>query len=124
MADFSKLPDKLIHIIFDYANIVVFRYGKYMDRFNKLDYRYNIISNIPKPIWIGNHRYMIKHVIKNLIETKYLLYINIYNTNNNQYYLTRTTVIKHDDGCLETVEQKQYIFDQQGKYYQTVNYTM
>ena len=124
MVDFSILPNEIIHKILDYSNIVVYRYGKYMNRFDKLDSRYNMISNIPKPIWLGHHRYMIKPVIKNLIETKYLLYINIYNTNNNHSYLTTKTVIKYDDGCLETIDQKHYIFDLQGKYSQIINYTM
>jgi hypothetical protein len=124
MADFSKLPDELIHIIFDYSNIVVYRFGKYMNRLDKNDYRYDMIKKIRRPIWIGNNKYMIKYIIWDSFEIKYLLYIHTYNTGNNFSYLTRKTVIKHDDGTLETIDQKQYIFDLEGKYSQITNYVM
>ncbi len=124
MADFSKLPSDLINMILDYTGIVIYRYGKYMNRLDKNDYRYNIIKKIRKPIWIGNSKYMIKYIIWDSVETKYLLYINTYNTGNYYSYLTRKTVIKHDDGTLETIDQKQYIFDLEGKYSQLTNYVI
>lgn len=39
------LPDDVLHIVLDYADIVVYRYGKYMDRIPKDDRRYAIIES-------------------------------------------------------------------------------
>jgi hypothetical protein len=118
MVDFSKLPSDLINMILDYTGKVIYRYGKYMNRLDKNDYRYDMIKKIRRPIWIGNSKYIIKYIIWDSFEIKYLLYIHTYNTGNKFSYLTRKTVIKHDDGTLETIDQKQYIFDLEGKYSQ------
>ena len=124
MVDFSRLPIELIHIILDYADIVVYRFGKYMNRLDKTDFRYKMLRNNKNPIWIGHNNYMIKHVISHHDEIKYLLYIQTHKTINNFHYLTVNKINKYDDGTLHTETQIEYIFDLQGKCNKIVNYLM
>lgn len=44
---FSRLPDVLIQVIISYSDAIQFRNGKYIDRIDKNDFRYNLLRNIP-----------------------------------------------------------------------------
>ncbi len=55
----SQLPLDLVNMILEYLNVIVYRNGKYIDRINKSDTRYELIDKIPKPIKINNNQYYI-----------------------------------------------------------------
>ena len=57
---FKELPDVLINKILDYTDIVIFRYGKYMNRINKNDWRYHLMMKIPKPMKVGQNKVLLK----------------------------------------------------------------
>lgn len=44
---FSRLPDVLIQIIISYSDTIQFRNGKYIDRIDNNDFRYDLLRNIP-----------------------------------------------------------------------------
>lgn len=52
---FSKLPIELINKIINYTDVVVYRYGKYIDRIDKEDKRYVLLGNVPRPMKRGNN---------------------------------------------------------------------
>jgi hypothetical protein len=54
---FSYLPFDLINLILGYSNIIVYRNGKYINRIDKKDKRYNLLIKIPRPIKISNNQY-------------------------------------------------------------------
>jgi hypothetical protein len=56
MADFSLLPYPIINIIINYTDVIVYRYGKYMNRIPKDDERYTLLKTICKPVVFGYSR--------------------------------------------------------------------
>jgi hypothetical protein len=59
MADFSLLPYPIINIIMNYTDVIVYRYGKYMNRIPKDDERYTLLKTICKPTLLGYSRIQI-----------------------------------------------------------------
>jgi hypothetical protein len=57
---FKSLPEVLIHKITDYADIIVYRNGKYMNRINKNDLRYDLLKKISRPIYVGKHYILLR----------------------------------------------------------------
>ena len=57
---FSSLPDELIQKIINYTDIVSYRHGKYINRINKNDNRYNLLKKITRPIFIGRNKILLR----------------------------------------------------------------
>ena len=53
---FKELPKELINLIINYTDIVVYRNGKYMNRINLSDFRYNLLKKISRPVFIGKNK--------------------------------------------------------------------
>jgi len=64
---FKNLPDEIIHIIVNYTDVVVYRHGKYINRFTKNDNRYTLLNKIPRPIFIGRRKVLLRLTSYNLI---------------------------------------------------------
>jgi len=114
---FAKLPDVLIHYIINYTNVITFRNGKYIDKINMNDERYNIISKITRPINIQNrmiYLYMIN------VDTK-IGYILKYTMNNKIILLDIGTVNDIEQGYLYKLKtQHKYIYsNNNNKWYET-----
>lgn len=56
---FSCLPLDLVNMILEYVNVITYRNGKYIDRIDKKDLRYNILMKIQRPIKINDTQYYI-----------------------------------------------------------------
>jgi hypothetical protein len=57
---FKSLPEVLIHKIIHYTDIIVYRNGKYINRIIKNDLRYDILKKIPKPVYVGHHKILLR----------------------------------------------------------------
>ena len=57
---FKYLPDELIQKIINYTDIVSYRHGKYINRINKNDKRYNLLKKITRPIFIGRNKILLR----------------------------------------------------------------
>ena len=55
----KNLPDVLIHKIFDYTDIIIYRNGKYIDRISKENKRYKILLKIPTPLKVGPNKVLL-----------------------------------------------------------------
>jgi hypothetical protein len=119
--NFKYLPEELKQIIINYTDIIVCRHGKYLNRINKEDYRYNILEKIPKPIRLGQHRILIK----------------LLNTNRQGYFLEyivgmfikiNIKFVSYEidgfDRYLETKSFIQFIFDINNKWSKIIEYSM
>lgn len=77
---FSYLPLELVNMILQYLNVISYRTGKYIDKIQKNDIRYDLLKKITRPIKISNNQYYIglreynKKVIK--ISLNYILHDN------------------------------------------------
>jgi hypothetical protein len=121
---FKNLPDELIHNIVNYTDVVVYRRGKYINRLRKQDKRYKMLMNIPLPMKIGSHRFLLRLVNKKesnkpgyLIEYIIGFYIKI-----NIKFVT----CEKDgfDRFFETKSFAQYIFDANSTWSQIIDYSM
>lgn len=54
---FSYLPSDIVNMIIYYSGIIAYRNGKYINRIDKKDNRYNILLNIPRPIKVSHNQY-------------------------------------------------------------------
>ena len=57
---FSNLPDVLIHKIINYTDVITYRNGKYINRINKKDERYDLLKNITRPIYVCNNKVLLR----------------------------------------------------------------
>lgn len=57
---FKNLPVVIVHKIFGYTDIIVYRNGKYMNRTKKNDSKYSILYRIPRPIKVGPNKVLLK----------------------------------------------------------------
>jgi hypothetical protein len=64
---FSNLPDVLIHKIINYSDVLTYRNGKYINRINKNDKRYNLLKKITRPIFIGNNKVLLRLINYDMI---------------------------------------------------------
>ena len=121
---FQFLPDELINEIINYTDVIVYRHGKYMNRINKLDKRYEILNNIPKPIKLSTSKYLLK-----LINTKehnkpgYLLEYTV-----GMYIKINIKAVSYEidgfDRYLDIKSLTQFIFDINGNWSKIIDYTM
>ncbi len=121
---FKTLPDELIHHIINYTDVLVFRHGKYINRLNKKDKRYNILLQIPRPIKITRNNYLLNlGKRKNEPNTFYSLgyciqtYIKLY------VYVIEQGLDGFDKYTI-TKSYKEYIFDSNNKWSELVHYSM
>ena len=118
---FKYLPDELIHQIINYTDVVVFRFGKYINRINKCDNRYKILDKIPRPIKIGQSRFLIKLLNENR-EGYFLEYVI------SMYIKLNIKFVSYEvdgfDRYLETKSFFQYIFDINNSWSQIIYYPM
>jgi hypothetical protein len=124
MVDFSKLPIELINIIINYTDVVVYRNGKYLNRIQKNDKRYDVVKQRQLPVWVGPNRRIFYFRFYNNIDKRILSMEHTYNPNNKRHFLSKREIIKHDDGSLIVRDQIDYIFDLQGECREVVDYTM
>jgi len=124
MVDFSQLPIELINIIINYTDVVVYRNGKYLNRIQKNDKRYDVIKKRQLPVWFGPNRRIFYFRFFNNIDKRILAMEHTYNPNNKRHFLSKKDIIKHDDGSLMVKDQTQYIFDLQGECRELIDYTM
>ena len=95
----SKLPVELVNMILEYSNIIVYRNGKYINRIDKSDVRYNLLKKIPRPIKICNTQYYIglrdkgRKVIK--ISLNYHILPTIVQITTKENYVGRNGLIYH-----------------------------
>lgn len=126
ISKFKNLPDELIQYIINYTNVITFRHGKYMDKINKNDNRYNLIMKIPKPMKVGTDKILLKLINYRLnIPIGYILE---YKFNNSTHIeLCSKFILRKRDGFdkyFETKTNDNYIIGTSGCYYKIVNYIM
>ena len=64
---FKELPKELINLIINYTDIVVYRNGKYMNRINLSDFKYNLLKKISRPVFIGKNKILLKLINIDLV---------------------------------------------------------
>lgn len=125
---FSNLPIEIINKIINYTNIIVYRYGKYMNRIQKNDKRFAIIFAIPRPIKMSNNKYSIYLLNKKSVEWKgYTLSYYLKNNNITNYYLVVEFIIRKNDTYdhyYECKKTEKFIFDSNCRWSKIVNYLM
>jgi hypothetical protein len=118
---FKNLPEVLINHIINYTDVLVYRHGKYINRFKKSDKRYKIIQSVPKPIKIGKSMILIK--LLNIDKKGYFLeyIINIYIKLNVKFV---SYEVDGFDRYLETKSFLQLIYDKNSKWSKLIHYSM
>jgi len=119
---FKYLPDELIHIIINYTNVLVYRHGKYMNRLNKYDERYNLVSSITRPIKIGSHKVLLR-----LTDIDYKGYFIIYDMSDKLTKVNIRFFNREIDGFDKYYEIKSnftYLFDANNKWRKIIQYIM
>ncbi len=118
---FGYLPDEIIHQIINYTDVVVYRHGKYINRINKDDNRYKLLKKIPRPIKIGQSRFLIKLLNTNR-EGYFLEYVI------SMYIKLNIKFVSYEvdgfDRYLETKSFFQYIYDINNNWSQIIYYSM
>lgn len=118
---FSKLPEVLVNKILNYTNIITFRHGKYMDKIDKKDERYQLVEKLPKPIKISENSYRIpllnkinsKGYILQFVQREKKHYVHICFNKESNRFLT-----------YNVKSSATYNFDMNNRYMKTVNYNM
>jgi hypothetical protein len=119
---FRSLPDELLHIIINYTNVVVYRHGKYINRLNKRDNRYNLVNNIPIPILTDRYKVLLR-----LEDTNCKGYFLNYDTSENLLTVNVKFFYIEKDGFDKYYEIKRnstYLFDTTNKWRKIVDYLM
>ena len=118
---FKHLPDEIIHQIINYTDVVVYRNGKYINRINMKDKRYKLLETVPRPIKIGQSRFLIKLLNENR-EGYFLEYfVTMYIKLNIKYV---SYEVDGFDRYLDTKSFFQYIYDINNNWSQIINYSM
>ena len=90
--EFKNLPNEIVEIIVSYTDVIVYRHGKYMNRIKKNDIRNILLTKIPRPIYNGYHKILLR-----LLTCNKGYFLEYYMCN----YVTRVNVrffIKEKDG--------------------------
>ena len=119
---FKSLPIELIALIISYDNKLVYRDGIFISRFSKFDYRYDLLSKIPKPIYICKIGVLIR--LMNCNRFGYFLKYNFYK----DYLILGVRSFYRDvdgfDSYYDIITNNTYIFDKNSKWSKIINYTM
>ncbi len=119
---FKYLPDELIHIIINYTDVLVYRHGKYINRLNKADERYNLVTRIQRPITHGLHKVLIR-----LTDNDYNGYFLSYDMSEKLIKLNVRFFNRGIDGFDKYYEIKSnvtYLFDTNNKWSKIIHYLM
>lgn len=117
---FRFLPDELIHIIINYTGLIVYRHGKYINRLNKRDKRYNLVNNIPIPILTDRYKILLR-----LENTNHKGYFITYDTCDNLITVNIKFFYIEKDGFEKYYDIKKnttYLFDSSNKWRKIVDY--
>ena len=119
---YQCLPDTIIHAIVNYTNVVVYRHGKYMNRLNLNDKKYDAIKSIPKPIYIGNHKILIKIITYDSFGCviEYNIGVPLFKLNIQYFYLLHNGVERH----YEMKSNTNYVLDLNNKWHKTIIYSI
>lgn len=119
---FKNLPDDIINIIINYTDVVVYRHGKYINRIKKKDCRYILLKNIPRPIFVGGYKILLRLMNYNLIG-----YFIEYNTQKNLIEMNIRFFHREIDGFdkyFDIKSNETYIFDINNRWSKIINYLM
>lgn len=119
---FKYLPDELIHIIINYTDVLVYRKGKYINRINKHDKRYNLVNRIPRPIKIGLYKVLLR-----LADIDYKGYFITYDMSDKLTKVNIRFFSREIDGFDKYYEIKSnftYLFDANNKWTKIIHYLM
>jgi hypothetical protein len=130
ISKFSELPEEIKIIIMNYSDVIIFRYGKYMNRISKTDIRYNKINSMPKPLKYCPNEFMLPFYYKynelDFVDKVYDGFIYYYKYNPNENIMRIKKTYFYTIGSLysygPTIEN--YIIDSNGLWRKIVNYTM
>jgi len=119
---FKYLPDELIHIIINYTDIIAYRHGKYINRLNKHDNRYNLINNIPIPILTDRYKVLLRLEDKNCkgYFLNYDISENLLTVNIKFFYIEKDGFDKYYD----IKRNSTYLFDTTNKWRKIVDYLL
>lgn len=121
---FKHLPDELIHYIVNYTDVIVYRHGKYLNRFNKQDERYNMLCQMPRPIKIARNNYLLNLCErKNKCNIMYSLGYCIQSDIKLYVYVIERGMDGFDKYKI-TKSYNEYIFDANNKWSSLVHYSM
>jgi len=116
---FGSLPEELVHVIVNYTDIIVYRHGKFINRLNKNDHRYNLVNNIPRPIF-QSHRALLR-----LTDRNHKGYFLNYDTSENLFTVNVRFVYIYKDGFDKYYNMKSnttYLFGANNKWRKIVDY--
>lgn len=119
---FKYLPDEIIHIIINYTNVVVYRHGKFINRLSKNDERYNLVNNIPRPIFSGHYKVLLR-----LTDIDYKGYFIIYDFSEKISKVNIRFFSREYDGFDKYYEIKSncnYVINDYNKWYKILHYSM
>lgn len=119
---FKELPKELINLIINYTDIVVYRNGKYMNRINLSDFRYNLLKKIPRPVFIGKNKILLK-----LINIDLVGYFLLYDVRELYIKLNIRFFIREIDGFDSYYNIKSnntYILDSNNRWCKIIEYMM
>lgn len=119
---FKYLPDELIHIIINYTDVIVYRHGKYINRLNKTDNRYNLVYSVPRPIFIGSYKILLR-----LTDIDYKGYFISYDISEKNIKVNIRFFNRELDGFDKYYEIKSndsYLFDANNKWSKIIDYSM
>lgn len=120
MECYKFLPDTIIHAIVNYTNVVVYRNGKYINRLNLNQNKYDAIKAIPRPIYVGNHKILIKIITYDLFGCiiEYNISEPLFKLNIQFFYLLSDSFERH----YEIKSNNNYVLDINNKWHKTINY--
>lgn len=120
--NFKYLPNDIVQNIVNYTDVIVYRYGKYINRIKKNDIRIILLTRIPRPIYNGYHKILLRLLSCN--NKGYFLEYYMCN------YITRVNIrffIKEKDGINNYYDIKSdetYILDGNNRWSRILDYTM
>jgi hypothetical protein len=121
---YKNLSDELIQHIINYTDVIVYRHGKYINRLNKNDKKYEKIQSIPIPIKINSNRFFLRLVNTSLSNKPgyFLEYIIGFYIKINIKFITYE--VDGFDRYIEAKSFSQYIFDINDNWSQIKDYSM
>jgi hypothetical protein len=117
---FANLPIDIINTIINYTNVVVYRFGKYINRIAYDDKRKTLIMQIPKPIYMTTYIVRLQLI---RIEDEWLYgYILTYSCNNEITLSVGYSI--YNKNAMRLMSCTQYIFDKNSKWSKLVMFSM
>lgn len=125
--NFRTLPEDVIGLIVSYGNVIVFRNGKFINRLNRDDVRYTVLSFIPKPIYISRNRIILHltkiddidynyesgYILKYILDDRVRMKISFFHRHSNKY-----------GSYYYVTSELSYIFDKNNRWSRLVEYKM